>query len=155
MGYKYFNWNCDRGLLSKNKLDDIKRIADKHHPHFMGISEINLRKNENNTNDNSMTEFSTEQLLDIFYIEGYKIILPDSWDKHGVARVLVYANDELNVKKHGLKDEESHLQSIILEISIGKGLSKKTLISPNFMCNFLLNRWSQGVVLLRTWSTHE
>ena len=78
MVYSYCTWNCDRGLISKNKLEDIKLIAHKHHPHFMGISEIDLKKNENNTDEKSTNIFSTEQLLDVFKIPGYKIILLDS-----------------------------------------------------------------------------
>ena len=48
IGYKYFSWNCGRGLLSKNKLDDVKNISQRHKPHFMGISEVDLRRNEMN-----------------------------------------------------------------------------------------------------------
>ena len=78
MGYSYFIWNCDRGFISKNKLEDIKLVAHKYHPHFMGISEIDVKKNENNSDDKSTNIFSTEQLQDKFNIEGYKILLPDS-----------------------------------------------------------------------------
>ena len=80
-GYKYFTWNCDRALLSQSKIEDIKYIADRHKPHFMGIAEIDLRRNEDNKDNNSNNEMSTEQLGDKFKIEGYKIILPDSWEK--------------------------------------------------------------------------
>ena len=27
IGYKYFTWNCDRGLITRNKLEDIKCFA--------------------------------------------------------------------------------------------------------------------------------
>ena len=36
-----------------------------------------------------------------------------------------------------------------------KGYPKKNLLFENLICDFLVNLWSQGVVLLRTWSTHE
>ena len=86
----------------------------------MGISEINLRRNEQNINDKSFTELSTEQVHELFKIERYNIILPDSWEKHDKARVLVYVHEELKVKRKKLKDEESHLQSIVLEVGYGK-----------------------------------
>ena len=38
LGYKYFSWNCDRGLLSKHKIEDVRIFAQKHKPHFMSIS---------------------------------------------------------------------------------------------------------------------
>ena len=34
-----------------------------------------------------------------------------------------------------------------------KGLSKK-LLFQNLICNFIVNRWSQQAVFLRTWSTN-
>ena len=40
LGYKYFSWNCDRAYLSKNKIEDVKQIATRHKPHFIGISEL-------------------------------------------------------------------------------------------------------------------
>ena len=33
LGYKYFSWNCDRGLLSKHKIEDVRNFATKHNPH--------------------------------------------------------------------------------------------------------------------------
>ena len=49
-GYKYFAWNCDRGYLKENKLEDVKNYASRHTPHLMSISEVNLKRNENNEN---------------------------------------------------------------------------------------------------------
>ena len=64
VGYKYFSWNCDRGLIGKNKIDDIRIFAAKYKPHFIAVSEIDLRRNENNQNENSTNEFSTEQIFE-------------------------------------------------------------------------------------------
>ena len=74
IGYKYFTWNCDRALLSQNKLADIKIFASRHKPHFMAISEINLKRNENNSDQNSLNILSTDQVHEKFKIEGYRII---------------------------------------------------------------------------------
>ena len=60
IGYRYFTWNCDRGLLSKNKLEDIKCFAAKHKPNFMGIAEIDFKSDENNIIESSTNTLSTE-----------------------------------------------------------------------------------------------
>ena len=104
IGYKYFSWNCDRALLQQKKIEDIKLIANRHKPHFMGISEVDLKRNENNNDLRNNNEMSTEQLHDKFNIEGYNIILPDSWIKHNKARIFIYVNNKLNAKIINLKD---------------------------------------------------
>ena len=82
VGYKYFSWNCDRGLISKHKIEDIKTFATRHRPHFMGISEVDLRRNESNCNLDSTNEFSTSQVHESLKIDGYRLILPSSWEIH-------------------------------------------------------------------------
>lgn len=137
LGYKYFSWNCDRALISQNKIEDIKITANRHKPHFMGIAEVDLRRNENNSDDNNNNEMSTEQLFDKFKIEGYKIILPNSWIKHDKARIFVYVNDELNIKVINLKDNESHLQSIVIEVGFGR--------SKTHIFNYYYREWKSCV----------
>ena len=39
VGYKYFSWNCDRGLIGKNKIDDIRIFAAKYKPSVKLICE--------------------------------------------------------------------------------------------------------------------
>ena len=56
LGYKYFMWNCDRGVLSENKIEDIKLFAEKRTPHIMAIIEVNLTRNEENINEDSVTQ---------------------------------------------------------------------------------------------------
>ena len=46
LGYKYFAWNCDRGFFSENKLDDLKCYAYRSKTHIIGVSEINLVRDE-------------------------------------------------------------------------------------------------------------
>ena len=127
LGYRYFSWNCDRGLLSKNKIEDIRVFASKHSPHLIAISEVDLRKNEQNVNDRSTNEFSTEQVHDIFKIQGYNIILPSSWDIHGKARIMVFASEEVKVKLIKPHNDETHIQNVILEVGFGR--AKTHLVS--------------------------
>jgi hypothetical protein len=49
-------------LIGKNKLADIKEFAAKHKPNFMGIIEVDLRRNENNVDENSTNALSTIQV---------------------------------------------------------------------------------------------
>ena len=136
-GYKYLTWNCDRGLLSQKKIEDIKIFASRHKPHFMGISEINLKRNENNVNENSTSIFSTSQVHEKFNIEGYQIILPPSWIIHDAARIFVYVNEEINVKMKQVKPTETHLQNILLEAGYGK--------SKTHLINFYYREWTNCV----------
>jgi hypothetical protein len=124
-GYKHFAWNCDRGFL--NKLEDVKCYASRHKPHTMGVSELNFIRNENNRNELSKTVFSTEKLMETFQIPGYNIILPDSWTVHDKARIILYVNNELNIKVCSLENDEKHLQVITLEVGFGR--SKKHFLS--------------------------
>ena len=137
IGYKYFTWNCDRGLLSQNKIEDIKMFASKHKPHFMAISEIDLRRNENNVNENSSNVLSTEQVHEKFKIEGYRIILPPSWLIHDKARIFVFVNEELNVKVRQVNQSETHLQNVLLEAGYGK--------SKTHLIDFYYREWKNCV----------
>ena len=119
-GYKYFAWNCDKGFISENKIEDLKIYALKNTPHIMSVTEINISKNENNTNEDSKTIFSTEQVHKVFQIPGYEIILPVSWQLYGVARILVYVHEEINYKVCELNNDEKHLQTVTLEVGFGR-----------------------------------
>ena len=114
-------------MIGKNKLADIKVFAAKHKPNFMGIIEVDLRRNENNVNENSTNALSTIQVYEKLKIDGYKLILPASWEKHNKARIVVYADEEMNVSMKSPGGNESHLQNILLEIGFGR--AKKHLVS--------------------------
>lgn len=124
-------------ICQKNKIDDVKFFASRYNPDRMGISEINLNRNEQNLNDKSISELSTEQVHDLFKIEKYNIILPDSWMKHDKTRLLVYVHEELKVKRIKLKDDESHIQSIVLEVGYGK--------SKTHIYNYYYREWKSCV----------
>ena len=85
LGYKYFSWKCDRAYLSKNKIEDMKQIAIRHNPHFIGISEVNQSRNELHNETNN--ELSTEQ-VEKLKIEGYRLFLPRSRADHDKARLI-------------------------------------------------------------------
>ena len=80
---------------------------------------------------------STYQVFEKLKIEDYDIILPESWYKHGIARILCYVHSDINAKNVKLKDDESHLQSILLEVGFGK--------SATHYVNFYYREWKSGV----------
>ena len=128
LGYKYFFWNCDRGFLSKNKIEDVKQVVSRHKPHFLGISEVDLTRNESISHDNeSNNEFTTEQAHERLKIEGYRIFLPTSWIDHNKARLIVYVNEEINAKLLDNPGPSSHIQNILLEVGFRRG--KKHFVS--------------------------
>ena len=63
LGYKYFFWNCDRGFLSKNKIEDVKQVVSRHKPHFLGISEVDLTRNESISHDNESNNISARESI--------------------------------------------------------------------------------------------
>ena len=136
-GYKYFAWNCDRGFLSENKLADLKCFAYRSKIQIIGVSEIDLVRDENNKNEKSTNNLSTEQVHRIFKINGYSIILPESWNTFGKARILLYVHDELNVKICDLQDDEKHLQTVSLEVGFGR--------ASKHIYNFYYREWKSFV----------
>ena len=137
LGYNYLGWNCDKGFLSQHKIEDLKIATEKYKPHVIGIAEIDIKRRENEDNENTLTFFSTEQVHSMFSIEGYKIILPDSWLEHNIARVIVYVKDDLRVKVKHLNVDKNHLQSILLEIGFGK--------SKPHLFNYYYREWKSCV----------
>ena len=67
----------------------------------------------------------------------YKIYLPATWDKHGQARIIVYAKEELQVKPWSYGESVSDLPSISFLISLGR--EKKTVV------NFFYQEFTGGV----------
>ena len=136
-GYTYMTWNCDRGVLAKNKLDDIKQAVSKHKPEVFGVSEVNFKRDESNLDEDKLNNFSTSQLKEKINIPGYKIILPDSWEQHGVARVLVYVKEDLKSKVVKTTNPSHLIQTITLELGYGR--------SKTHLFNFYYREWTNCV----------
>ena len=103
----------------------------------MGISEVDLRRDENNKYENSTNVLSTCQVYDKLNIEGFQLFLPPSWAIHNTARLIVYANNELNLKLKPVLPTETHLLNIILEAGYGK--------SKTHYVNFFYREWKNSV----------
>ena len=51
-GFNYFYWNCDRGFLGKEKIEDIRLLIQSQNLHIVGISEVDL----------NITKYSEEEI---------------------------------------------------------------------------------------------
>ena len=135
IGYKYLSWNCARGFLSENKIDDLKLTIDRHKPHLIAVSEIDLRRDNSNNDDRATNNFTTEQLYDKLRIQDYKIFLPKSWESLGVARIVVYARDDIKAKQLNPQDDcYDHVQNVTMEVGFGR--------SKTHFCNFYYREWT-------------
>ena len=63
--YRYLVWNCARGFLSKEKIEDIHILVQKQNIHIVCISEIDL----------CVEKSSLEEIEDLYHIDGYRIML--------------------------------------------------------------------------------
>ena len=82
-------WNCDKGYLNNKKIDDIKLAASMYKPEIIGVSEVNFKRDDNNVDDDKQNNLTTEQLKKNILITDYNTILPESWDKHGITRIVL------------------------------------------------------------------
>ena len=137
IGYTYMTWNCDKGFLTKNKIDDIKLAATKYNPHVIGVSEVNFKRNESNKDDDKMNNLTTEQLKNKLEIPDYKIFLPESWEQHGLARIILYVKEDLKAKVKYPSMDTSQLQTITLELGYGR--------SKTHLFNFYYREWTNCV----------
>ena len=137
VGYKYLAWNCGRGFLSEQKIDDLKVTINRHKPHLVGVSEVDLHRNDNNSDHFATNYLSTEQLHEKLQIQGYKIFLPKSWEILGNARIIVYAKDYMKTKHLYPQDQDYfHIQNITLEVGFGR--------SKTHFCHFYYREWTSS-----------
>ena len=95
-GYKYLEWNCARGFLKEHKIDDLKVTINRHKPHLVAVTEVDLHRDENNHDLFSTTNFSTDELHEKLQIQGYNIFLPKSWETFNTARPMLRSCPECN-----------------------------------------------------------
>ena len=127
IGYRVAAWNCRRGLLNSNgsqssKITDIKLYLQKHQLHMFGIIEADLHgPNSRIVRKNPL---STQDVHDKLHIDGYFILLPQSWYKYGQARVIVYIKEGIKPKIRKLENESADLPSVSVELGLSR--EKKT-----------------------------
>ena len=101
LGYKIAVWNCRRGLLTHGgeasaKIIDIKLYLQKNQLEAFGIIESDLHGE--NSRQYRNRPLTTKDIHHKLRIEGYTILLPQSWYSHAQARIFVYIKEGIHIK---------------------------------------------------------
>ena len=76
-----------------NKMSEVRSLVQKEKPHILGISEAELKKNNHDIRS--------------LKLPGYDLLLPQSWEKDGRARVCVYVKKSLQYEQlQNLQDSD-------------------------------------------------
>ena len=93
-GLTVASWSCGRSVIQK--IDDIKLFIKKHRPHLFAISEADLHGQ--NSLQFRRNTFTAEEIFESLEIDGYHVILPDTWQLFDQARIIVFASNNITVK---------------------------------------------------------
>ena len=90
LGYRVAVWNCRRGLLTPGgspscKVTDIQLYLEKHQIETFGVIESDLHGA--NSRQHRIRPLSTQDIESKLKIEGYYILLLQSWYNHAQARI--------------------------------------------------------------------
>ena len=133
-------WNCRRGLITgdkeaSSKMVDIKNFIVSKKLHMLCLVESDLHSEVSRYR--RAQPLTTTDIHRALGIPGYKLYMPDTWDKHGQARIIMYAKEELQVKRLSAGNSVSDIPSISFLISLGR--EKKTVV------NFFYQEFTGGV----------
>ena len=140
LGYNLSMWNCRRGLINTDKepttkMVEVKNVIQSRKLHMLCLVESDLHSAVSRYK--RAQPLTTKDIKDKLGIPGYKIFLPETWDKHGQARIIIYTKEELQVKLLSTGNNISDLPSISFLISLGR--EKKTVV------NFFYREFTGGV----------
>ena len=138
--YNIGMWNCRKGLTNREnlptaKIVDVKDFLMTNDLQLLCLIEADLHGVTSRVR--RVKPITGKEIEESLKIENYKIILPQSWQVHGQARVILYVREDINLKVRPLARENSDLPSVSCEIGVGK--EKKTRV------NFFYREWTSGV----------
>ena len=122
------------GNLS-DKMVDIKLFIEKNNVSLLGIIESDIHGP--NSPANRSNTFKKEDIIEQLSISGYTIYLPDTWNDFHQARLIVFARDDIKVKKRNNPYTIKDLPNMTFEVGIGR--ERKSLI------NFYYREWTGGL----------
>ena len=140
IGYKIGAWNCRRALLDSDgspsaKMTDIELYLQRHQLHLFAIIESDLHGPQSRVSrKNPLTSHEIQEKLQI---DGYSILLPQSWYAHHQARLIVFVKDGVQLKERKLDPSDSDLPSMSFEFGLGR--EKKSCV------NFFYREYTGGV----------
>ena len=100
-----------------DKITDIELYLEKHQLHMFGIIESDLHGDKSRIKRNN--PLTTNDILKNLHIDGYRILLPQSWFKHSQARLIVYVKEGVQFKERKLGECDTDLPSISVELGLG------------------------------------
>ena len=142
--YNIGMWNCRKGLVDKEslptaKINDVKDFLRMNNLQVMCLIEADLHGMTSRIR--RVNPITSKKIEENLKVENYKIILPQSRQAHGQARVLLYIRENINLKVKPLARENTDLPSVSCEIGVGK--DKKTRV------NFFLQRMDLRSIRIR------
>ena len=116
-------WNCRKGLIGESnlateKMVEVEQFMREQKLHMLCLVESDLHGPQSRIKRRNPIKES--QLRSSLKIEGYRIILPQSWAVHGQARVILYVKEEMKIKMIPLARELTDLPCITCQIGTGK-----------------------------------
>ena len=116
-------WNCKKGLIdgenqSTYKMVEVKKFIEDHNLHLLCLVEAGLHGPASRIRRKN--PITTQGIMNNLQIEGYRIILPKTWQYHNQARIILFAKDDLKVTEKVTPREFSDLPTITCKIGIGR-----------------------------------
>ena len=108
-------WNCARAVSSK--MEDIKLFIENYRPHLFAILETDLHGQHPFLG--RRIPFTTDEINDKLKVDGYSIVLPDTWHLFNQARMIVYVSDNISFKNRNIPNTVNFLPNITLAVGIG------------------------------------
>ena len=123
-------WNCGKGLLDSNnfstaKLAEIEHFISDNNLDILIVAEAGLHGRKSRI-IRSYPVTSTI-IRTALRIPGFQILLPESWELHETARLIMYVSDNIQVKQVSTPVLVSDLP--IINIEVKKGKAAPTLVS--------------------------
>ena len=110
------------------KISEVKIFLEKKNLHMLCLIEADLHSGTSRYKRRN--PLTIQDINNKFHIPGFNILLTKTWQKHGQARIMVFASEEQKVKERALGTKNSDLPMLTFEIRFG--MEKRTLV------NFLL-----------------
>ena len=93
-------WNCRKGLTDGEnrptyKMIEVKQFIEDHNLHLLCLVEAGLHGPASRVRRKN--PITTEGIMNNLQIEGYRIILPKTWQYHNQARIILFAKDDIKV----------------------------------------------------------
>ena len=138
--YNIALWNCRKGLLdadnnASEKMTEVKNFLSDQKLHLLCLVESELHGLQSRVR--RRLPLTESQIKSSLAVDGYKIILPQTWYVHGQARIALYVKEDVRVTVIPVARQHTDLPTLTCTLGVGKG--KKTIV------NFFYREWTSSV----------